>query len=132
MKDTAKLLNFNSNRDLSFDTERGVDFNLDRQLGFDVNRELSFDVNRDLEIRYRGVVFRGFVCPRCGGLVAEDAKECDECHIQFKQETHKNKEKKRERKRKGKRQAPGKTRGKQGRTEQRATFNCPNCSKLLY
>ena len=83
MKDSAKLLSFNVNRNLKFKVFRGVSFNLDRSLDFDNDRDLSFDSGRDLGFGKRGVIFRGYVCPVCGAPVAKDASKCDECDVQF-------------------------------------------------
>ncbi len=80
MRDSSKLLKFNVNRNLNFDPYRDVGFDLDRRLDFDLDRALSFDPGRDLEqIRLRGIVFRGYICPHCGALVAPDKGRCAEC-----------------------------------------------------
>ncbi|MCI0496801.1 MAG: hypothetical protein L0Z54_00680 [Thermoplasmata archaeon] len=79
MIDSKKLLNFNPDREYLFRWPRGVDFDLSRRLLFDPERELFFDADRELDIRMRGVIFRGNVCPGCGGLVLQDALRCDGC-----------------------------------------------------
>lgn len=81
-----KLLNFNPNRKLGFDLDRGLQFNQDRDLSFNVDRNLSFDLNRDLGFGKRGVVFRGYICSSCGGLVGPSARECPECGAVFESE----------------------------------------------
>jgi len=77
------ILNFNPDRELAFDPTRRVDFDPGRSVAFDPSRSLSFHPNRDLGFGHRGIVFRGYVCPICGALVAEDARRCDECGTSF-------------------------------------------------
>ena len=79
----AGLLNFDPNRELEFSPGRPLEFDSRRRLEFDAGRELDFNEDRDLGFGRRGVVFRGFVCPICGGLVTEDAKQCNECGTVF-------------------------------------------------
>ncbi len=149
MRDSTKMLNFDTNRELNFDPSRGVDFESQRDLVFDLNRDLSFDLDRELDIRKRGVIFRGYVCPVCGAAVASDTPDCDECGVQFKpavkeekKETqkawvrgektsgsstvvgHPSHEKSRSRKQQSKKASK--------RQEYRDTFQCPVCGKLLY
>lgn len=81
--DVTKLLNFNVDRKLEFDSGRYLQFNPNRKLHFNLNRDLSFDLNRDLGFGKRGVIFRGYVCSSCGGLVNPMARECDECGAIF-------------------------------------------------
>jgi ribosomal protein L40E len=85
MKDSAKLLNFNVNRELKFTVFRPVDFDTRRELSFNLNRDLNFSTNRDLGFGKRGVVFRGYVCPVCRSPVAKNAPKCDECGVKFEQ-----------------------------------------------
>lgn len=79
----GELLSFNPSRNLEFDPSRSLEFDVGRHLGFDSSRQLEFQPNRDLGFGHRGVVFRGYVCPICGALVAEDAPQCAECGIVF-------------------------------------------------
>lgn len=79
----GELLNFNPSRNLEFDPWRSLEFEVGRRLSFDSSRQLEFQPNRDLGFGRRGVVFRGYVCPICGALVAEDAPQCTECGTVF-------------------------------------------------
>lgn len=79
----ANLLNFNSSRDLGFSHLRELQFDLNRTLDFDLNRELVFNPNRDLGFGKKGVLFRGYVCQKCGAIVSMDATSCDECGATF-------------------------------------------------
>lgn len=79
----AGYLNFDSNRKLGFDPARPLEFDSGRPLEFQPSRELEFQPNRDLGFGRRGVVFRGYICPICGALVAPDAKSCNECGTVF-------------------------------------------------
>jgi len=83
LPDGTKLLEFDVNRELKFDLNRTLGFSPSRRLLFNVNRELNFDSRRDLGFGKRGVIFRGFICPRCGAMVAKGAKRCDECRVLF-------------------------------------------------
>lgn len=80
------ILSFKPNRSLTFDPSRGLEFQPGRPLQFDSARQLQFNANRDLGFGHRGVVFRGYVCPICGALVAEDSRRCDECGAVFDRE----------------------------------------------
>ncbi|MCK5397608.1 MAG: hypothetical protein KAJ33_05105 [Thermoplasmata archaeon] len=152
MKDSAKLLTFNVNRDLKFKVFRGVSFNLNRNLAFDSGRDLSFNSKRDLGFGKRGVVFRGYVCPVCGAPVAKDASKCDECGVKFektvtrKEDRAKKKtwargtrERTKPKKPKASKKSASSTtiakksppKSPAGR-QRRSTFQCPVCSKLLY
>jgi len=134
MKDSAKLLNFNVNRELKFSVFRQVDFDTRRTLSFNLNRDLSFLTNRDLGFGKRGVVFRGYVCPVCRAPVAKDAPQCDECGVKFEQPAKKASKKAPT--------APGTSRlSSQDRAftdkkapapQRRSTFECPGCGKILY
>jgi len=77
------LLGFNPKRELDFDPKRGVGFRPGRPPDFDPHRPLDFEPSRNLGFGRRGVVFRGFVCPICGTLTTETAKECAECGTVF-------------------------------------------------
>ena len=79
----AGYLNFDPNRKLEFEPGRTVGFDPGRALEFLPNRELEFQPNRDLGFGHRGVVFRGYICPICGALVAPDATMCNECGAVF-------------------------------------------------
>lgn len=79
----GELLNFNPSRNLEFDSSRSLEFDVGRSLSFDAGRPLEFHPNRDLGFGHRGIVFRGYVCPICGALVAEDAPQCAECGTVF-------------------------------------------------
>lgn len=76
-------MNFNPSRKLEFDVGRPLQFDSRRPLVFDPQRDLGFAPNRNLGFGRRGVVFRGFVCPICGAMVAEDAVRCGECGAVF-------------------------------------------------
>jgi ribosomal protein L40E len=146
MKDSAKLLNFNVNRELKFSVYRSVDFNTRRDLSFNLNRDLSFNTNRDLGFGKRGVVFRGYVCPICRAPVAKNAPQCDECGVKFeqpKQQAQKPKARQNEWDRDkstqeadavSKEPAKPETQKPPRITapERRSTFACPICSKILY
>jgi ribosomal protein L40E len=161
MKDSAKLLNFNVNRELKFSVFRSVDFNTRRELSFNLNRDLSFNTNRDLGFGKRGVVFRGYVCPICRAPVAKSAPQCDECGVKFEQPAKQQKQKARENdwdrnkstqeadaisKEPAKPVAQGPPRiHNRDNTSQmltsnkpplvqtpRSTFECPVCGKILY
>ena len=86
MRDSAKLLNFNLDRDLNFDAYRGVNIDVHRSLHFDKYRSLSFDLDRDLGFGKRGIIFRGYVCPACKAPVDVDASKCDGCGVRFQKE----------------------------------------------
>lgn len=79
----AGYLNFDPNRKLAFETSRPLDFQTGRPLDFQPSRALGFQPNRDLGFGQRGVVFRGYVCPVCGALMAPDAPSCNECGTMF-------------------------------------------------
>lgn len=79
----AGYLNFDPNRKLGFEPGRPLDFETGRPLDFQPARDLDFQPNRDLGFGHRGVVFRGYVCPICGALVASDATGCNECGAVF-------------------------------------------------
>jgi zinc ribbon protein len=79
----AGYLNFDPNRKLEFEPGRPLGFDSGRPLEFQPSRELEFLPNRDLGFGRRGVVFRGYVCPICGALVAPDATSCNECGTVF-------------------------------------------------
>ncbi len=79
----AGYLNFDPNRKIGFDPSRPLEFDTGRPLEFQPSRELEFQPNRDLGFGRRGVVFRGYICPICGALVAPDAKSCNECGTVF-------------------------------------------------
>ncbi len=79
----AGYLNFDPNRRLGFDSSRPLEFDTGRPLDFQPARELEFQPNRDLGFGHRGIVFRGYICPICGALVAPDAKSCNECGTVF-------------------------------------------------
>ncbi len=79
----AGYLNFDPNRKLEFEPGRPLEFDSGRPLEFQPSRELEFQPNRDLGFGHRGVVFRGYVCPICGALVAPDATSCNECGTVF-------------------------------------------------
>jgi zinc-ribbon domain len=79
----AGYLNFDPNRTLEFEPGRPLEFDVGRPLEFQPSRELEFQPNRDLGFGHRGVVFRGYVCPICGALVAPDATSCNECGTVF-------------------------------------------------
>ena len=79
----AGYLNFDPNRELEFEPGRPLGFDSGRPLNFDPSRELEFQPNRDLGFGHRGVVFRGYICPICGALVAPDATMCNECGAVF-------------------------------------------------
>ena len=96
MKDSAKLLNFNVNRELKFSVFRPIDFDPRRALSFNVNRNLSFSSRRDLGFGKHGVVFRGYVCSVCGSPVAKDAPQCDACGVKFEQSVKQQAQKQRE------------------------------------
>jgi hypothetical protein len=135
MKDSAKLLNFNVNRELKFAVFRQVEFDPRRDLSFNLNRDLNFDLHRDLGFGKRGVVFRGYVCPVCRAPVARDALRCDECGVRFEQPAKKAPKKKAQ-------VSPGASRlASQDRMDgartapapqRRSTFECPVCGKILY
>jgi len=80
------ILNFNPDRKINFDQDRELEFQPGRPLQFDMGRQLEFNANRDLGFGHRGIVFRGYVCPICGALVAEDSRQCDECGTVFDRE----------------------------------------------
>lgn len=84
MIDGKKFLHFNPDRNLLFNVRRNLQFTPNRELQFNVDRKLMFDLNRDLPFGKRGIVFRGYVCPVCGGLVSPDAASCNECGVKFK------------------------------------------------
>ena len=142
MKDSAKLLSFNVNRDLKFKAFRGVNFNVNRDLAFNLDRNLGFDSSRDLGFGKRGVIFRGYVCPVCGAPVAKDAAKCDECNVQFER-TVTRKEKRSQKKTwdRGeiKRTPPKKSKSTKksppkppANKTRRSIFQCPVCGKMLY
>ncbi len=79
----AGYLNFDPNRTLEFEPGRALEFDSGRALEFQPSRELEFQPNRDLGFGHRGVVFRGYICPICGALVAPDATMCNECGTVF-------------------------------------------------
>jgi predicted amidophosphoribosyltransferase len=79
MKDSSKMLNFNLNRTLAFESDRRIGFSPDRELLFSSSRELLFDLDRELDIRSRGVVFRGYICSGCRADVSRDAEVCNGC-----------------------------------------------------
>ncbi len=79
----AGYLNFDPNRELEFEPGRPLEFDTGRPLDFQPTRELEFQPNRDLGFGHRGVVFRGYICPICGALVAPDATSCNECGTVF-------------------------------------------------
>jgi len=79
----AGYLNFDPNRTLEFEPGRPLGFDPGRSLEFQPSRELEFQPNRDLGFGRRGVVFRGYICPICGALVAPDATSCNECGTVF-------------------------------------------------
>ncbi len=79
----AGYLNFDPNRKLEFEPGRPLEFDSGRPLDFQPSRELEFQPNRDLGFGHRGVVFRGYICPICGALVAPDATSCNECGAVF-------------------------------------------------
>ncbi len=79
----AGYLNFDPNRRLEFELGRPLEFDPGRALEFQPSRELEFQPNRDLGFGHRGIVFRGYVCPICGALVAPDAASCNECGTVF-------------------------------------------------
>jgi len=79
----AGYLNFDPNRKLEFEPGRPLMFDSGRPLDFLFSRELEFQPNRDLGFGQRGVVFRGYICPICGALVAPDATSCNECGTVF-------------------------------------------------
>jgi ribosomal protein L40E len=156
MKDSAKLLNFNVNRELKFSVFRPVDFNTRRELSFNLNRDLSFNTNRDLGFGKRGVVFRGYVCPICRAPVAKNAPQCDECGVKFEQPAKQQVQKSTVRKNEWDRnkstqeadavsnesEMPPSQKSpriherdepSQVKTpERRSTFGCPVCGKILY
>jgi len=154
MKDSAKLLNFNVNRELKFSVFRPVDFNTKRDLSFNINRDLSFSSDRDLGFGKRGVVFRGYVCPKCRAPVARDAPQCDECGVKFELPAKQQKPKARQNNwdrnsstqeadaiskepvkpappRSSRIHAPEKA-SQAPTPERRSTFGCPVCGKILY
>lgn len=156
MKDSAKLLNFNVNRELKFSVYRSVDFNTRRELSFNLNRDLSFNTNRDLGFGKRGVVFRGYVCPKCRAPVAKNAPQCDECGVKFEQPAKQQVQKQKLRQNDWDRnmstqeadaiskeptkpvtQGPPRIHNRDNSThvqtpERRSTFGCPVCGKILY
>ena len=139
MRDSTKTLKFNPNRDLGFEPSRGVDFEVRRSLSFDKSRDLLFNVDRDLEIRKRGVVFRGYVCPICGASVADDDPRCDECGVEFIQSEAKAKkqkpkapEKKRSRPTGRRKRTSKSKRSKKKSRGTRKTFQCPVCGHGMY
>ncbi len=79
----AGYLNFDPNRKLEFEPGRPLGFDTGRPLDFLPSRELEFQPNRDLGFGHRGVVFRGYICPICGALVAPDSTSCNECGTVF-------------------------------------------------
>ena len=79
----AGYLNFDPNRKLEFEVGRPLEFEPGRALEFQPTRELEFQPNRDLGFGHRGVVFRGYICPICGALVAPDSTSCNECGAVF-------------------------------------------------
>ena len=79
----AGYLNFDPSRKLEFDSARPLEFDTGRPLDFQPTRELEFQPNRDLGFGHRGIVFRGYICPICGALVAPDATSCNECGTVF-------------------------------------------------
>jgi hypothetical protein len=83
MQDSAKLLGFSASRTLNFNSSRALSIPIGRQLQFDSDRDLSFDFSRELPYGKRGVLFRGYACPVCGGQVYAEAKQCDECGVAF-------------------------------------------------
>jgi predicted amidophosphoribosyltransferase len=154
MKDSAKLLNFNVNRELKFSVFRPVDFNTKRDLSFNINRDLSFNSSRDLGFGKRGVVFRGYVCPKCRAPVAKNAPQCDECGVKFEQPVKQQLQKARQNdwdRNKSTQEAdavskepanpvpqsPSRIHNRDDASqvqtpERRSTFECPSCSKILY
>lgn len=137
MKDSAKLLNFNVNRELKFSVFRQVDFNTRRELSFNLNRDLSFLTNRDLGFGKRGVVFRGYVCPVCRSPVAKDALRCDECGVKFEQPAKKAQKKASTAPDPSRLAKPDRGFGlhtayKDAVPQRRSTFECPGCGKILY
>ncbi|MBA3044886.1 MAG: zinc ribbon domain-containing protein [Candidatus Thermoplasmatota archaeon] len=145
MKDSAKLLNFNVNRELNFSVFRSVDVNTRRALSFQINRDLNFSSNRDLGFGKRGVVFRGYVCPICGAPVAKNAPQCAECGVKFEQPAKEQKKEIRQNEwdRELGNQEPDQAPDKPTRKaspkssrvqapERRSTFGCPVCGKVLY
>ncbi len=133
-----EVLNFDHNRNLGFDSGRDVEFDLDRTMTFDLDRDLSFDLDRDMDIRMRGVVFRGRTCPKCGALTYPDAIACDECGASLGAKKERAKEKKRVWETEEKVPEPPKEiyeKVEPPRPEaavQSGTFYCPVCGKLLY
>lgn len=79
----AGYLNFDPNRKLEFEPGRPLEFEPGRPLEFLPTRELDFQPNRDLGFGHRGIVFRGYICPICGALVAPDSTSCNECGTVF-------------------------------------------------
>jgi predicted nucleic acid-binding Zn ribbon protein len=139
MKDSSKLLNFNSNRKLGFNPVRRPGINMDRDLSFDLDRGLSFNVDRDLGFGKRGVLFRGYICPVCGASVGVDDPQCEECGVMFEQraKAKSSKSKKRTWERGKKTSKSKKTKTKKpkpqaSKKKRRNTFQCPVCGKLLY
>ncbi len=138
MKDSAKLLNFNVNRELKFSVFRQVDFDARRELSFNLNRGLSFKSQRDLGFGKRGVIFRGYVCPACRAPVAKDAPMCDECGVKFEQQSKPASKPKVPKTQKAMPSArkPNIPKAKPSPTkpapQRRSTFECPVCSKILY
>ncbi len=79
----AGYLNFDPNRKLEFEPGRPLEFDSGRSLDFQPTREREFQPTRDLGFGHRGIVFRGYICPICGALVAPDATSCNECGAVF-------------------------------------------------
>jgi ribosomal protein L40E len=132
MRDSTKTLKFKHNRNLDFDKSRGVDFISDRSLHFDKDRELFFNMDRKLDIRVRGVVFRGYICPLCDASVSADALKCGECGVEFKQGRSKNRRTNKMGTKKAspsKRPSSKKSRKKKG---MKKTFQCPVCGRAMY
>ncbi len=146
MRDSAKLLKFNSDRGLTFDAYRSVSIDVYRSLTFDLNRHLIFDISRDLGFGKRGMIFRGFMCPVCKASVAGDALKCEECGVKFQRKAETTKKKtsnQREQditKRASAKKVPkskSQTRNKPKSTatapkKNRDTFRCPVCGIPLY
>ncbi len=145
MRDSAKLLNFNLNRDLNFDAYRGVSVDVNRALYFDKYRSLSFDLDRDLGFGKRGIIFRGYVCPVCKAPVDVDASQCGGCGVRFQKEKKKG-SKSIPRESRIKRKPPARKVPKKKNTnvrkaspkvtppakKNRDTFRCPICGIPLY
>ena len=143
MRDSAKLLNFNLDRELNFHAYRSIDIDTKRSLGFNMYRDLSFDLDRELGFGKRGIVFRGYMCPVCKASVAVDAPQCDECGVRFQAEPKKSTKRiSREKKAKSKppaRKAPKQKTNKKKTSPKTAaakkirdTFICPICGIPLY